>query len=95
MVDACGVVVATARGVRERVVCVVNLLEFTSTLSAFGGVGGYAVGVGAEGCSGGSLDIEGRFKHWSGILLLVGIANLLLGCCGGYAEGGICVVDGQ
>jgi hypothetical protein len=56
VVDACGVVVAAAGGVGERIIGVVYLLEFAGALGAFGGVGGYAVGVGAEGRSGGMLE---------------------------------------
>lgn len=52
MVGARGVVVAAARGVAERVVGVVYLLEFFGAGGAFGGVGGDAVGVGFERLSG-------------------------------------------
>lgn len=52
MVDACCIIVAAAGGVGERVVGVVNLLEFAGALDTFGGVGGYAVGVCPQGCSG-------------------------------------------
>ena len=44
-----GVVVAAPRRVRERVVCVVDLLELFGARGAFGGVGGDAVRVGLQG----------------------------------------------
>lgn len=49
---ACGVVVPAAGCVREGVVGVVYLLEFLGAGGAFGGVGGDAVGVRFECCSG-------------------------------------------
>lgn len=51
-VDACGVVVASAAGVREGVVGIVDLLEFLGAGWAGGVVVGYAVGVVFQGCSG-------------------------------------------
>lgn len=51
MIGACGVVVATTRGFGEGIICIVYLLKFTSSLSAFRGVCGDAVGVCFEGCS--------------------------------------------
>jgi hypothetical protein len=53
VVDACGVIVPAPGGVGERIVGVVNLLEFAGAFCTFWGIGGYAVGVGAESCSGG------------------------------------------
>lgn len=52
MVDARGVVVLAARGFRQSVVGVVYELEFAGSFVAFGGVGGDAVGVRFECCSG-------------------------------------------
>lgn len=52
MVDSCGVVVSSSRGVGERVVGVVYLLELAGACCALWGVGGDAVGVSAESCSG-------------------------------------------
>jgi len=52
MIDACGVVVFAARGVGECIVGVVYDLEFAGSLGTFWRVGGDAVGVGFESCSG-------------------------------------------
>lgn len=52
MVGACGVVVAAPRGVGEGEVGIVYELEFAGSLTAFGGLGGDAVGVGFECCPG-------------------------------------------
>jgi hypothetical protein len=52
VVGACGVVVLTTGGVREREVGVVYELEFAGSFGAFWGIGWDAVGVGFEGCSG-------------------------------------------
>lgn len=46
MIGASGIVVAAAGRVRECVVGIVYLLEFLGTGRAFGGVGGYTIGVG-------------------------------------------------
>lgn len=53
MVRACFVVLASARGVGQRVVGVVYELELASSFWAFGGFVGDAVGVRFECCSGG------------------------------------------
>jgi hypothetical protein len=46
VVDACGVVVSAAGGLREGVVGVVYELEFAGSFGTLWGVGGDAVGVG-------------------------------------------------
>lgn len=51
MVDSGGVVVPATAWVGECVVGIIYLLELVGAFCAFGGVGGYAVGVGTEGCS--------------------------------------------
>lgn len=50
-VGTCGVVVASAAGIREGVVGIVDLLEFLRAGWAGGVVVGYAVGVVLQGCS--------------------------------------------
>lgn len=46
MICAGSVIVATASGFREGIVCVVNLLKFTGSFRTFGGVRGDSIGVG-------------------------------------------------
>ena len=49
MVGSCSVVVASASGVRKRVVCVIDLLELLRTGRSFGRVTGDSVGVRFQG----------------------------------------------
>lgn len=60
------VVFAAAGCVRQGVVGVVDLLEFLGAGWAFGGVGGNAVGVVAEGLSGGVRSLENVEKGGEG-----------------------------
>lgn len=45
MISACGIVVATARGLGEGIVCIVNLLEFAGAFCALWGICGDTVGM--------------------------------------------------
>jgi hypothetical protein len=81
VVGACGVVVSTAGGIREREVGVIYELEFAGSFGAFWGIGWDAVGVGFEGCSRELLVTTS--KEDGGEVPFIGISNLLRCCCGG------------
>lgn len=51
MVDSSGIIIASARGFRECVVCIVYKLEFSGSFWSFWRVDWYAIGVGFQGCS--------------------------------------------
>lgn len=75
-----GLVVVPAPGwVRERIVGVVDLLKFTSTLTTLWGVGGDAVRMAFQGSAALLVSLI-LFIHTMGKLPFIGIADLLLAC---------------
>jgi hypothetical protein len=81
VVASCSVVVSSSGRVRESVVGVINLLEFSGAGCAFGRVGGNTIGVVLQCLSEGFP--LGRFSdHFYYNVLLVGSTDLLLCCLG-------------
>lgn len=86
MVRACGVVVSASRGVAERVVCVIYLLELPCAGRAFGRVGGDTVGMRFKRLSVMLFSLEQGAHGQRKLVLLVRISDLLLGCARRYLE---------